>query len=68
MKIKPEIFEKWQSIRSVDDSIKISDISGINFQTIQKVIESCEFNSIEVFEAIASYYDDKAEILNQYIN
>lgn len=68
MKINAEILQKWQNLRSRGDSIKIADSSGYHCQTIQKVLNSGECASIEVFEAIASYYDDKAEILNQYID
>lgn len=68
MKIKSKILENWQHLRSSEDCIKIADTSGLHCQTIQDALNNGECTSIEVIEAISSYYEDKAEILKNYIN
>lgn len=66
MKIPEKLFEKWQILKSEGDPIKISEKSGIHVENIRLALRKGECND-QVFEAIAEYYDSKAEMIRKYL-
>jgi len=67
MTIPKEIISKWEIMKSQGDAVKISDRSGIGAETIRRAMRSGEATD-EVFEAIAMFYAEREDLINQYID
>lgn len=66
MTIPAEQFEKWKQLKSHGDLSKISKESGIHIVTLSNVFRkgTC---SPKVYEAIAKFYAERVENINQYV-
>ncbi len=66
MQIPEELLSKWKALRSQDDTEKIAEDAKTTSQTIRNAFNwgKC---SDEVFKCMAAYYENKAEVIKQYI-
>lgn len=67
MNVPKEILIKWDLLKSQGDAVKISEVSGLHPETIRRAMRSGEASD-EVFEAIASFYAEREDLINQYID
>lgn len=66
MTIPNEILSKWALMKSQGDAVKIAENSGISAETIRRALRSGQASN-EVFEAIAEFYAEREDMINQYI-
>lgn len=67
MKIPDELMKKWQDLRSHGDGKSIVEQNqGITEMSVSRAFTTGECSD-EVFTAIADFYKDKEERVNQYL-
>lgn len=67
MKVPEELMTKWKNLRSHGDGRKIADASDdVNEVDISRAFNTGECSD-EVFHAIADFYQEKEERVNQYL-
>lgn len=67
MKIPEKILKKWEVLRSPGDSEKLAEkMAGTPAETFQRAFREGKCRD-EVFEAMAAFYQEKAELVKQYL-
>lgn len=66
MKIPDEIFKAWKDLRSHGDGKKIAESKGITEMDVSRAFNSQECSD-ETFEAIGSFYKEKAETIKDFM-
>ena len=66
MNIPEEILQKWSNLRSEGDTKEIAEIAGVHKNTIMTAFRERKCN-IRVFQAMAAFYDKRAELVKQYL-
>lgn len=66
MEINNTLIEKWTALKSPEDIGKIAERAGVSGQCVRNAFKDkrCSTN---VFEAMATYYKEKAERLKEFI-
>ena len=67
MRVPDELMKKWQDLRSHGDGKTIVEQNqGITEMSVSRAFTTGECSD-EVFKAIADFYKDKEEKVNQYL-
>lgn len=67
MLIEKKLLEKWKRLRSSDDSRKMADrMEGGYKELFTRAFRDGKCNDA-VFKVMAEYYDEKAELVKQYL-
>lgn len=67
MKIPDKILKKWEVLRSPGDSQKLAEkMPGSTPETFQRAFREKKCTD-EVFEIMGSFYQEKAELVKQYL-
>lgn len=70
MEIPKELLDKWKLLRSHGDTEKIAsgmaEAVRVSDETIRRAFQTGQCNE-DVFKAIASFYEERAEIIKQYL-
>ena len=66
MVIEKKLLDKWKALRSPDDSGKIAMMAETTPETVQNAFRNGKTND-KVFEAMAKFYKEKAEMIAQYL-
>jgi hypothetical protein len=67
MLIEKKLLEKWKRLRSPDDARKMAEkIEGGYPELFSRAFRDGKCNDA-VFKVMAEYYDEKAELVKQYL-
>lgn len=66
MQIPEKIRLKWKTLRSEDDSNKLADLTGKTSEGIRYIFKRGKCSD-EDFQIIAKFYEEKAELIKQYL-
>lgn len=66
MKIPDKIFAQWMDLKSHGDGKKIAEKNGLRDMDVSRAFTTGECPD-DVFKAIAEFYKDKLEIINEYM-
>lgn len=66
MKIPQAIIDKWELLKSEGDPIKISEKNDFHVETIRMALRKKECSD-DVFNAIAEFYEEKLQMISQYV-
>lgn len=67
MRIPNKLLDEWTKLRSGGDAIKIAEQAGVSPMTIYRAFRE-EVCNDEVFEAIAAYYKEKKERIENILS
>lgn len=69
MQIPSELLKKWDALKSEGDPQKIADTvaGGCTSQTVRNAFKTGKCSD-ELFKAIADFYEQKLELIKEYIN
>jgi len=67
MEIPDKLIKKWQALRSPGDAEKMAEkLQGSAAETFNRAMREGKCRD-EVFKIMADYYNEKAELLKQYL-
>jgi hypothetical protein len=70
MEVPKELLEKWKQLRAHGDTEKIAssmpEETRVSDETIRRVFSQGQCND-DVFKAMASFYEERAEMIKQYL-
>jgi hypothetical protein len=67
MEIPDKLIKKWQALRSPGDAEKMAEkLPGSAAETFNRAFRESKCRD-EVFKVMAEYYDEKAELIKQYL-
>ena len=67
MQIPDKLLKKWEALRSPEDTAKIAEKANTTTATIRNAWKD-KYCSDSVFTAMASFYNQKAEFLKEFIS
>lgn len=66
MTIEKQLLTKWTGLRSMEDAARIAEKAGVTVQTIRNAFRTGKCSD-EVFKTMAEFYQDKVNMINQYL-
>lgn len=66
MEVPKKLLEKWNALYSTGDAQKLADVSGYSDETYKRALRTGKCND-DVFEALAKFYKEKAELIKQFL-
>lgn len=66
MQIPEKLLKKWETLRSPEDTKQIAEKIDVTDQTIRNAFADKKCSD-RVFTAMASYYEEKAKTIKQYV-
>lgn len=67
IQIPNKVFEKWEALKADGDFNRIAEMSGVHPNTVRRAYEK-GYCSPEVLEAIIRLYEDREELLREYLD
>jgi len=67
MEIPTKLWNKWKALRSPGDAAKLSEqLPDVSDETFNRALREGKCSD-EVFRIMAAFYNDKAELVKQYL-